>query len=272
MALDCNIIIPDAVLENSEFSVVTKITALTETALGSESVYMRAKDTFKELLDGKALTEKEYASAASTFIGQLAATTTQTVINAAVEWAKSEKDMAYSLALAKAQVQIAYASVEKTKAEICMLDKEHDLKCAQITATIAGSIRDNGRVATYDPLNTCKPVTLIDEGTKFEQAQFIESQKYSNLADAYRKSGVVTIGTGADGVLKGITGDNIGYTDAQEEFARRQIKSFEDSKRNHAANAMSQMIGQMLSAEVAPLAADVDRWRASIDYLLLNTP
>lgn len=270
--MNCNIVLPDVVLEKSDFNVTSKITALTEAALGTESVYMRAKDTFRELMELRQMSEKEYAQTVSQFIGQLAAQTTQVVITSAVDWAKSEKDMAYSLALAKAQAQITFANVEKTKAEICLLNKEYDLKCAQVTATIASSIRDNGRVATSDPANKCIPLTLQDEGTKYEQALFIESQKYANLADAFRKSGVVQIGAGTDGVLKGLSGNNMGYTDAQEEFARRQILSFEDSKRNHAANAMSQMIGQMLSAEVAPNTADVDRWRKAIDYLLAQTP
>lgn len=266
------IALPDAVLQNSELSIVDKLGVLTEQALGSESVYMRAKDTFKELLDGKKVTEAEYANLASQFISALAVQTTQTVMQSAIEWAKAEKDMAYSLAQAKANIELTLAQTEKLKYDICNAQKDNELKCSQITATISGSIRDNGRVATWDANNPCVPLTLQNEGTKYQQELFIESQKYANLADAYRKSGVVQIGTDTDGTRKGLSGDNMGYTDAQEEFARRQVKSFEDSKRNHAVNAMSTMIGQMLSAEVAPDAADITRWRNGIDYLITTTP
>ena len=266
------IALPDGVLENSEISIVEKLATLSEAALDTNSVYMRAKDTFKELFDGKKINEQEYATLASQFVSQLAVQTTQTVMQGAIEWAKAEKEMAYSLAQAKASLELTLAQTEKMKYDICNAQKDNELKCAQITATIAGSIRDNGRVATWDAENTCVPLTLQNEGTKYQQEQFIESQKYANLADAYRKSGVVQIGAGTDGVNKGLSGDNLGYTDAQEEFARRQVKSFEDSKRNHAVNAMSQMIGQMLSAEVAPDAADITRWRNAVDYLLTTTP
>lgn len=266
------IALPDAVLQNSELSIVDKLGVLTEQALGSESVYMRAKDTFKELLDGKKVTEPEYANLASQFISALAVQTTQTVMQSAIEWAKAEKDMAYSLAQAKANIELTLAQTEKLKYDICNAQKDNELKCSQITATISGSIRDNGRVATWDANNPCVPLALQNEGTKYQQELFIESQKYANLADAYRKSGVVQIGTDTDGTRKGLSGDNMGYTDAQEEFARRQVKSFEDSKRNHAVNAMSTMIGQMLSAEVAPDAADITRWRNGIDYLITTTP
>ena len=266
------IALPDAVLQNNELSIVEKLGVLTEQALGSESVYMRAKDTFKELMDGKKISEHEYATLASQFISSLAVQTTQTVMQAALDWAKSEKEMAFSLAQAKANIELTLAQTEKLKYDICNAQKDNELKCAQITATIAGSIRDNGRVATWDANNPCVPLTLQPEGTKYQQELFIESQKYANLADAYRKSGVVQIGSDTDGVKKGLSGDDLGYTNAQEEFARRQVKSFEDSKRNHAVNAMSQMIGQMLSAEVAPDAADVTRWRNAVDYLITNTP
>jgi hypothetical protein len=268
---NCEITLSTPVLENSTLDVVSKVQSLTDVALASESVYMRAKDTFKELMDSRNITEKEYASAASQFIGQLAAQTTQTVIMGALDWATKEKEMAYSLAATKQQIQQSIAAVEKTKADICLVEKEIDFKCTQQAVEIAGSIRDNGRVATWDT-DGCTPLSLVDEGTKYEQALYIESQKYANLADSFRKSGVVTIGATSDGILKGISGDNAGYTDAQEEFARRQILSFEDSKRNHAANAMSQMIGQLLSIEEVPSAEYVSRWQNAIDYLITNTP
>lgn len=269
---DCTVTLNSVTLADGTLDVVAKFRTLTEEALGTTSIYMRAKDTFKELFDGKKINETEYAQLASQFVSQLAVATTEQVMKGALQWAQQEKELPYSLAHIKAQADLTLANIEKTKHEICMMQKETDLKCAQITATIAGSIRDNGRVATSDANNPCIPLTLQPEGTKYQQEQFVESQQYANLADAYRKSGVVTISTTGDGITKGTAGDNMGYTDAQEEFARRQVKSFEDSKRNHAANAMSQMIGQMLSAEVPPDAADVTRWRTSIDYLTTNTP
>lgn len=269
----CEVTLPLVVLEDTtNIDVVGKYRELSEAALAIDSIYMRAKDTFKELLDGSSLTKTEYASLASQFVSNLAVQTTNSAMTAAMQWAMQEKELAYSLAQVKSNIQMTNANIEKIKKEICLADKEIDLKCAQITTAMATSIRDNGRVATYDANNPCMPLTLMDEGVKFDQKEVYQAQTYTALADAYRKSGVVSISTTLDGVKKGTAGDNMGYTDAQEEYARRQIKSFEDSKRNHAANAMSGMIGQMLSAEVAPTAEDIARWRTAIDYLNTNTP
>lgn len=268
---DCNITLPIASLENATLDLVPKMRELSEAALGTDSIYMRAKDTFKELLDSEKIDETLYAEKAANFITQLSVTTTQSIIQAALQYAIKEKEMAYEMAHVKATTELTQAQREKLKSDICLVEAEKDLKCANITATMAGSLRDNGQITAYDPNNTCIPIGLSDEGTKYEQSLFIQSQKYANLADAYRKSGVVQIATDTDGVNKGISGTvDDGYTDAQEAFARRQIISFEDSKRNHSANAMAQMIGQLLSNEIVPTSDFLTEWHTAIDYL--NSP
>lgn len=268
----CTVVLPQVILEDGTLDIVSKFTLLTQEALGTDSTYMRAKDTFKELLDANKINQDTYAQLAGQFVSQLAVETTKQVLQSAIQWAMQEKEMAYSLAQIKANTELIMAQREKVAADICLAQKDLDLKCAQVTATIAGSIRDNGRVATSDVNNPCIPLTLQDEGVKYDQKAVYQAQTYAALADAYRKSGNVQIGADVDSVTKGLSGTNMGYTDAQEDYARRQILSFEDSKRNHAANAMSGMIGQMLSAEVTPLAEDISRWRTAIDYLNTNTP
>jgi len=268
---DCNVNIPIPPLVDVELDVVNKIKILTDEALGTNSIYMRAKDTFKELLEGRHLSEAEYAQVASGFISQLAVATTQQVLQSALQWAQQEKEMPYTLAATKAQTQTAMAQIEQTKANICKIDKDRELICANITATLASSIRKNGKVTNYKE-DGCTPLELANEGSEYAQMKAIEAQKYATLADTYRKSGVVSIATTSDGIDKGVDGDLKGYTNAQEGFARRQIKSFEDSKRNHAANAASQMIGQLLSAEVAPDPEHVQKWVKAMDYLTTDTP
>lgn len=271
----CDITLPastNALPLDSSIDVVEKFKKLSEAALDTDSIYMRAKDTFKELLDNRRLNEDEYAQLAATFVSQLAVTTTQQAMQEALQWAKAEQEQAFNMEALKANVELVMAQRERTRLEICKLQKDTELQCANITATLASSIRKNGRVATSDINNPCVPLTLMDEGTEYVQSKAIDAQKYSTLADAYRKSGVVDIATTLDGMTKGTAGDNMGYTDAQEEFARRQVKSFEDSKRNHAANAISQMIGQILSTDTVPAPEYIAQWNTAVGYLNTNTP
>lgn len=268
---ECSKTLPTVTLVDSTIEVASKVKILTDQVLGTDSVYMRAKDTFKELLEGRHLSEAEYAQFASQFISQLAVNSTQQIVQGALQWAQQEKEMAYSLASMKAQADASLAQIEQAKANICKLEKETDLTRANITATLATSIRKNGRVATYAD-DGYTPLTLLDEGSEYAQMLALDAQRYSTLSDSYRKSGVVTIGISTDGIEKGMSGDDYGYTKAQTEFAERQVKSFEDSKRNHAVNASSQLLGQLLSAEIVPTPEFVAQWNAAMSYLNTTTP
>ncbi len=268
----CEVTLPIATLKDGTIDIVSKIKTLSSAALDTDSVYMRAKDTFKELFDSKQINVDTYSTVASQFISQLAVSTTQQVIQGAIQWATQEKELAYSLAQTEAQANLIVAQREQVRAEICKLEKEAELQCANITATLATSIRKNGRVATSSTDNPCIPLTLENEGSEYTQMKMLDAQKYSTLADAYRKSGIVQIGTDTDGMSKGTSGNESGYTNAQDKYARRQILSFEDSKRSHAANAVSGMIGQLLASEVVPAETYVQQWNTAVGYLNTNTP
>jgi hypothetical protein len=108
------------------------------------------------------------------------------------------------------------------------------------------------------------------EGLKYEQSKQVEASTYQILADAYRKSGVVTIGV-ENGIIKGLSGDRSGHTYAQAEVARRQYVSFEDSKRNHAVNASSQTIGQLVAAEAPLDNVIIQNYNKAMEYLLTDS-
>ena len=165
---------------------------------------------------------------------------------------------------------------------------------------IASSLRENGSVALYDPNNGCKPLILNNEGLKYYQTKQVQADSYRIAADTYRKSGVVDIGgkrvantawvddgqgtdpdingqpryldevvmIGIGGTTHKVEGELAGYTAQQTANAERQRIAYEDSKVNHAANSSASMIGQMLSAEVAPAEEDVDLWRDAVRLLL----
>ena len=273
---ECNVTIPDFQSENGELAIVTKYQELMKATLSEDSMYERAKDTFHALFEDLQLTEAEKAQIVAQNISNMTTQMSATAMSSALSWAKEERDGAYALAKIKADTQVALANAVKARYEICEIEADTELKCAQITATLSGSIRDNGRVLTYGP-DGCKPLSLHEEGLKFEQTKMVDAQTYQIYSDAFRKSGVITIGTDDDGMIKGLApkaNTLDGHTRAQTGFTNRQTLSFEDSKRNHAANAASQMIGQLLASETFSETNqdDIVRWRASVDYLNDCTP
>lgn len=259
-------------LEKVELDVVGKFKKLTEAALGTKSFYMRAKDTFRELFSDDKNWSSDYAKLASNMVGSAEASTTSAMMQLALQWAKEEKELSYSLSLIKAQIEHTMSQAAQAVATTAQIDKETEFKTVQIEAAFAASIRENGRVLTYKNGSTYIPETLRDEGVKYYQGQAHQANLYSTLADAFRKSGVVTFGYDQDGFLCPVSGDTKGYTWAQEKFAVRQIDSFGDSMVHQAGNIMAPMIGQMLSSETPPAPEDVQRVRAIVDYLIAHTP
>lgn len=254
---------------NGDLDVIEKFKLLMQESMGDESFYIRTKETYLELFENLQLTEKEKASIVAENITKMSNDMTNVAMQSAIAWAKEERDGAYTLAKIKADTEVALAQYEKVKSEICLVDKQTALQCANITATTSASIRENGRPAEYEA-DGCTVKALTAEGLKYEQTKQVEAAVYQIQADTYRKSGVVTIGTGVDGVTKGTSGDEDGYTWQQQQNAERQRIAYEDSKLNHAANSSASMIGQMLSAEISPNEADVQRWRDALDGLLLK--
>ncbi len=236
-------------------------------SLSEDSIYMRAKDTYAVIFKDLQITEKEKADIIAGSVNSIVASLSSASMQTALSWAKEERDGAYTLAKVKAETETALANSKKVEEEICLAQAQTEKVCADITATISGSYRDNGVPIGYED-DGCKPTGLDDTGLKYHQARQAEADAYSRYSDAYRKSGVVVIGEDpTDFVTKGLSGDEDGYTWQQQRNAERLRISYEDSKRNHAANSSATMIGSMLASEIAPNQADVQRWRNAVDYL-----
>jgi hypothetical protein len=255
------------VLENGELDVIGKFKQLTEAALGTKSFYMRAKDTFRELFSNDKNWSNDYAKLATNMVGSAEASTTQGMMQLALQWAKEEKELAYSLALTRANIELIMVQKDQAIATTESISKDSVYKQVQAVVAMSASIRENGRISTASLDGI--PTALTAEGTKYIQQLSQEASTYAVYADTYRKGGVVNVGVDiGDNVRKGLTADTKGYTWAQEKFALRQIVSFEESKRKDVVVGSSSMIGQLLSAETPVFTeADVATWRAAIEYL-----
>ena len=267
--MSCNVTIPPIKLENGNLNVSEKYIQLMRDSVSEDSLYLRAKDTFKVMFDDLQLNEKEKAKVLTEYISGMTVELSKVAMQTAVQWSKEERDGGYALAKAKAETELVQMQTLKAKEEICLAEKQAELACANITATISASFRENGKPTGYEA-NGCKPTGLEDKGLKYHQTRQVEAATYQVQADAYRKSGVVNVGIdSADGIKKGLSGDDDGYTNQQSKNAERQRIAYEDSKRNHAANSASTMIGQLLSSETLSTsnAQDVELWRESVRYL-----
>ena len=264
----CTTTIDTFQLIDGELDVSKKYIALMEDSIGEGSIYERAKDTLFLQFKYLQLNEKEKAGLLVDFMTKFTTSLSSAAMTGSLAWAKEERDGGYALAKVKADTESALANFELIKANVCKTQKETELVCANITKVSGDSIRANGYVTSTEE-DGCTVKTLDDTGLLYNQTKQVKGATYQVFADAYRKSGNVLIGVDTnDSVLKGLSGDLNGYTNQQQQNAERQRIAYEDSKVNHAANSSASMIGQMLSAEIAPNELDVDRWRTAVDRLL----
>ncbi len=252
-----------------EADVVKRYKELMVASIEEDSLYERSKNTLLELSKELNMTEKERMDVVAGQITQMTVGLSGNAMQTALGWATFGSKIGYELALLKAQASKAMAEAEVEANKICLTQQEVAYKCAQTIATLAGTIRDNG-MHTVDATG-CNVISIADEGLKYEQTLQVNASKYQILAEAYRKSGVVTLSVGTDSVLKGYSGTTAGHTYEQTQIARRQVASFEDSKRNHAANASSQTMGQILSAEGVPSEWLQDQYEKALSYLNQDT-
>ncbi len=268
----CNIIIDDFISQDATLKVSEKYTQLMQDSLSEDSLYIRAKDTFKVIFDDLQLTEMQKAELVSSHVASMTTQLSSSAMQTALMWTKEERDGAYALAKVKAETEVALAQKELVAEQICQMQKDTELKCAQILATVSGSFRENGIPIGYEA-DGCRPTGLDDTGLKYHQTKQVEAATYQAFADAYRKSGIVQIGTDIqDNVTKGLSApiDKItsGYTNQQTLNAERQRQAYEDSKMNHMLNSTGVVTGQMLSAEIAPPDWLIDNMKAGMDNLL----
>ena len=270
----CTVTTDSFIRETGDLEVSIKYHKLMQDSLAEDSLYSRVKETLFHQFADLQLTEKEKAGYIVDFMGKFAVELSKSSLGAAISWAKEERDGPYHLAKVKADVEHGLIAQELIKEQVCEARAKTDLICAQITTTVANSIRDNGAVESYEPDSECKPAYLKDEGLKYQQSKQVEASTYQIFADAYRKSGVVHIGVDTDSMRKGMSapthaagGEAAGYTCQQTANAERQRIAYEDSKRNHAANSSASMIGQLLSAEEPPTNGQWAIWKEAVDYL-----
>ncbi len=268
----CNITPTPFQAEDGTLDVSVKYKQLMQDTLSDDSLYIRAKNTFKVIFDDLQLTEIQKAELVSQHVAGMTSQLSGAAMQTALSWSKEERDGAYTLAKIKAETELAMAQALKAEEEICLTQKQTEKMCADITATISGSYRENGIPTGYEA-DGCKPTGLDDTGLKFHQTKQVMGATYQIYADAFRKSGIVQVRADTnDDVVKGMVGDDDGYTNQQSKNAERQRIAYEDSKLNHAANSSATMIGQLLSSETLSTnnAQDIELWRETVAKL--NTP
>jgi hypothetical protein len=280
----------------TELDVLNKYTALLKESLGSESVYIRAKETIEDLAREGDLPDSEKAKMIAEVVGGLSGSLANASMSAALQWASSEKELAFK------KIQL-----EK---ELDILDSDKELKDVQIekvktedVATQAQMIRTYG-TPTVDANNLV--TSLSDSGKVHEDIQLVRANvikvgKENNVldsklkeshvaihkvvADTYRNYGTYTYSITDQGVT-GVSGtsNNVTLSDLQQVIAEEQSKGYAYNAWANAATSSASFLATALSSdlglnfspengETTPEKLAMDKYLETMGYLAaVNAP
>lgn len=247
----------------SDIDVLTKYSSLIIDSLGSESVYIRTKETLQELLTGGAIKDTDKANVIAQVLTALNTSMVQGSMQTALQWAAQEKEI--ELKKLELEKQLDLLMEEKLVKEATVDKLKYDTIVTQST-----NIRANGM-----PIVMNGQVTSLSEtGTAFEQAKLLKAQaineskngtlidnrvKESNanihkiVADTYINygtfSGYVISENGVTGVNDTTPAEVVTLSSLQASIAKEQAKGYAWNAWSNAASGLGATIGTAMTSE-----------------------
>jgi len=245
----------------NELDVLGKYHELVAESLGSDSVYIRTKETLEEFFKNNNMKDSDKAGIISNVLASLNTSLVNASMSTALEWSAREKETSLRLLELAKQLDI--------------LDKDTLLKQAQIEkmkddaiATQAQTIRMYGTPTIVDGDVTA----LTDSGKIFEEIQLIDQQTvnaakegvlldakktesqaavHKVVADTYRNYGSYTFAL-SDSGLSGVAETHGVYetlSDIQATIAKEQANGYSYNAWANALTGSASLIGTALAGE-----------------------
>ena len=261
-------------LNEIDDKVIEYYKLLMDTSTGQDSIYLKAKETLKAILDEAGLDNREKSSILSQTIGGMVNGLSAQSMQAAIDLAKDARDSEYTLAKLCADIELVQTQKDKIVADIAETEVNIDLKKAQGWLIQAQLHRDYGVIP--DTLINYEKDMLVnldydeDYGTKYEEIRLARSNIYNQYASGWRQNGSVSPSIDANGFLTSSTiSDNEGLSYWQTRVAERNEQAFDDNMRQHVANSSATMMSMLLSTDASGICYEpfVAQWGNAIGYL-----
>lgn len=256
-----------AITITSTFDVIAKYVLLITESLGTDSVYIRTKETLDSLLADGTLSGTDKAKVISEVLNGLNSSLVSAAMATALQWAKSEKDNEYNA------LELAY-KLDVLAQEVILNQSRIKLTDAEVMTTTAQSLRING-APTIDP-TTGYTLTLSNDGKVYKDMQLIEQQTintraeldvikakvresqasvYKIVADTHANFGDAsyTLNDTSCSALMNITSGTLAYEQIQ--IAKQQAKGYAYNAWSNAVNAAATTVGMLISENTDPAAA-----------------
>ena len=269
-------------LIETSLDVICKQRALVQEALGGDSAYIRLKETLEVLLQEGSTNNAETAKVIAETLANLSGQITNSTMSTALEWAKSERELALRKEELALKMEILEYEKQKAKQEVGIALANKQLLQAQMIRVFGTPTLDvDGNV-----------VLLADEGEKYygienmkvdtdnktktglgilAQTEGTYAQTHRLVADTYVNHGVykwtALDSTGLTGVLKGSS--HVTLSDMQKQVAAEQAKGYAYNAWGNAASSSGGMIGTLIAAEIPNLDPTeyLTLWKSSVNKI-----
>jgi len=241
--------------------VIGKYSAIVTESLGTDSVYIRTKETLTELVTNGDLSSADKAKVISDVMSNINNSLVNASINTALNWAKEEKDnefkkkeLEYQLDVLEQQKLVEAARASQVRAEV--------LSATATSRRINGiaTVDSNGFVTglsnegkLYNEIQLVSQQVLnAQEEQKVLQGRVRESQAsvYKMVADTAANFGDVTYtltDAGCDATINIIPG-TLAYE--QTQIAKQQAKGYAYNAWANAVNSAASTIGMLVAENI----------------------
>lgn len=249
---------------SSDLDVLAKYECIMDTSLGSESVYIRTKETLAALMEDGNLSGKEKAEIISNVLSNMTTTLVSAGLSTALQWAAQEKDIALrKLELAKQldildqQKALQQAQVDKTKWE-SIATQANTIRMLGTPSVVDGqvvSLADTGKVWQDIKLAEQQEVNLSNEAILINtRVKEVHSNIHKVVADTITNYGSYLYTLNENGMVGAPTKVNnpvVPLSDIQRKVAQEQAKGYAYNAWANAVTASAGMIGTVVASDGA---------------------
>lgn len=275
----------------TNLDVITKFECLMRSAVGSESVYIRTKETLTELFKEYSMSSADRAGVLSNILGSFTSSVTTSAMQLALQWAGNEKDLALKKEELAAQIanmaadkdvkegqriKLKWEAIALQAESIRVMGKYQGIPTKEADYAITG-VAETGKVFTDMGLTTAQTNLAEKEKDDLIPARVQESyaQVQKIMADSLTNYGPWNYSnldiTGFNSALVApMRYNDMGIRPLSEEqrvIAREQAKGYAYNAWGNALTATSGVIGTMVSGGISAVNAYLPDLFASIDNL-----
>lgn len=246
----------------AKMDVSSKYKELIETALDSEGIYIRTKETLQELFTDKTITATQKAEIITQVMANINGSVVTSAMSTALQWEAKEHELEYRRLELQKQLDVLDSQVKQAEQAAEGERYATALKKAELQKVYGVTVDANGNlIDTVADGRLDKEIQILGQDYLNKQAEetvlkgkTLESHAavHKVIADTYENYGTFTYtGTVSENGISSITKTSSHDTlaQAQRDIAQQQAKGYTYNAWTNALQGSATMIGTLVASE-----------------------